>query len=172
MIKIVTFGTVKREYIDALIKGLEGIFEGNVDLLNPERELLGKGYNKKRGQYAAEIFIEELLSIAEGDEILLGITEYDIYTEKMNFVFGQAQLGGQATIISLRRLDPEYYGIPADERLFKERILKEAVHEIGHCLGLDHCNNSKCNMVFSNSILAVDCKNAELCNNCIKELGK
>lgn len=172
MIRIVAFGSARREYIDVLIKELKEVFEGNIELLNPGRELPEKGYNKKRGQYAAEVFIEELLGIAKDDEIVLGITESDIYTEKTNFVFGQAQLGGRATIISLKRLDPEYYGMPTDERLFKQRILKEAVHEIGHCLGLGHCNNPKCNMVFSNSIYGVDYKNVEFCNNCVKKLEK
>jgi archaemetzincin len=170
MIKIVTFGPVRRECIDVLIKELKELFEGDVELLNPGRKLPKKGYSKKRGQYTAETFIEGLLGVAEGDEIVLGITESDIYTGKMNFVFGQAQLGGRAAIISLKRLDPEYYGTPAEGKVLNERILKEAVHEVGHCLGLGHCDDPKCNMVFSNSVYEVDYKNAAFCDSCVNKL--
>jgi archaemetzincin len=170
MIRIVTFGPVRREYVDVLIKKHKEVFESDIELLNPGLELPKKGYSKKREQHTAETFIEELLDVAEGDEIVLGITESDIYTDKMNFVFGQAQLGGQAAIISLKRLDPEYYGMPAEEKVLNERILKEAVHEIGHCLGLTHCDDPKCNMVFSNNVYDVDSKSAEFCDSCVNRL--
>ena len=170
MIKIVTFGPVKGEYVDTLIKELKDIFESDIVPINPGWELPKKGYSKKREQYKAEAFIEELLNVAEGDEIALGITESDIYTDKMNFVFGQAQVGGHAAIISLKRLDPQYYGKPADEKVLSERMFKEAVHEIGHCLGLTHCDDPKCNMVFSNTVYGVDNKSAEFCDSCVRRL--
>ncbi|HIC98260.1 MAG TPA: matrixin family metalloprotease, partial [Pyrodictiaceae archaeon] len=45
------------------------------------------------------------------------------------------------------------YGLPADKELFKLRALKEAMHEIGHVLGLLHCTDKRCVMHFSNSII-------------------
>jgi len=33
-----------------------------------------------------------------------------------------------------------------------QRVIKEAVHELGHAFGLTHCENSKCVMHFSNSL--------------------
>ncbi len=50
---------MRSEYIDALIKEVGEIFKEGVELLSPGRELPEKGYNKKKGQYTAEIFIEE-----------------------------------------------------------------------------------------------------------------
>jgi archaemetzincin len=38
---------------------------------------------------------------------------------------------GRAALISLFRLKPEFYGEPANEELFLERAVKEAVHELG-----------------------------------------
>jgi archaemetzincin len=46
------------------------------------------------------------------------------------------------------------------------RALKEAVHELGHTLGLRHCSRSLCVMHFSNSIFDTDKKKSLLCDQC------
>lgn len=89
----------------------------------------------------------------------------------MNFVFGEAELNGKRAIISLYRLKPEFYG-SKDDDLFFQRVLKEAVHELGHVLGLVHCKNPKCVMHFSNSILDTDFKEWRYCDDCMKKLSK
>ena len=50
--------------------------------------------------------------------------------------------------------------------LFRERILKEAVHELGHLHGLSHCDDRSCVMVFSESVEGVDSKGADFCGRC------
>src|SRR3989304_4955562 len=50
--------------------------------------------------------------------------------------------------------------------IFAERSLKEAIHEVGHTLGLRHCPRSSCVMHFSNSIFDTDKKQALLCDEC------
>ena len=44
---------------------------------------------------------------------------------------------------------------------------KEAIHEIGHVLGLKHCKNN-CVMQFSNTLYEAKAKPSILCNNCKK----
>jgi archaemetzincin len=46
------------------------------------------------------------------------------------------------------------------------RALKEAVHELGHTLGLVHCPEAGCVMHFSNTLADTDCKSHRLCAMC------
>jgi len=105
-----------------------------------------------------------------GADRLLAITDLDLYIPNMNFVFGEAQLPGKVAIISTRRLkDTTDCG---GEDLFSVRIVKEAVHELGHTLGLAHCQNSTCVMFFSNSLKDTDHKGEHYCTKCTAKLGE
>jgi archaemetzincin len=74
----------------------------------------------------------------------------------LNFAFGLAT--DRKALISLERLRPEFYWMPEDDDLFECRALKEAMHELGHVLGLNHCPDRNCVMYFSNSIPDTDVK--------------
>ncbi|MFQ5892664.1 MAG: hypothetical protein ACE5HW_07710, partial [Candidatus Methanofastidiosia archaeon] len=50
--------------------------------------------------------------------------------------------------------------------VFLERVLKEAIHELGHTFGLRQCKNSRCVMFFSNSLWDTDYKSKEYCEIC------
>lgn len=104
--------------------------------------------------------------------IVLALTTLDLYVPYLNFVFGEAHCPGKVALISLFRLNPEFYGQSADKQLFYERAVKEAVHEVGHTLGLGHCHHSLCVMFFSNSIMDTDLKRVEFCEKCKNEVFK
>jgi archaemetzincin len=87
-----------------------------------------------------------------------------------NFIFGLAQLRGRVALVSTRRLDPTFYGEKPSPGLFLERVVKEAIHELGHTFGLGHCADPRCVMSFSNSISDVDAKSAAFCPDCKKKL--
>jgi len=124
-------------------------------------------YNSARRQYNSTILLEYLaITKPRGYEKYLGIVDADLYAGELNFVFGEATLNGDSAIISLYRLRPEFYSSSADEELFRARVLKEAVHELGHTFGLTHCRNPECVMHFSNSIMDTDLKSAEPCSAC------
>jgi archaemetzincin len=127
-----------------------------------------EAYNKYRQQYHSTRLLAKMLQHVNrsGTDRILGVTAFDLYVSRFNFVFGEAQFAGRAALISLFRLSPEFYGQPADNKLFYERVVKEAVHEAGHIFGLAHCKNSHCVMFFSNSILDTDRKYSMLCEKC------
>ena len=125
--------------------------------------------NKFRNQYVSEQVLFFLEKNYEGR--VLGITKEDIYTEGLNFVFGQAKLKGRVALISICRLDPTFFHQPKDEGLLERRVVKESIHEVGHMLGLSHCNRKGCVMTFSNTIGEVDKKTKYLCDMCKLQLG-
>jgi archaemetzincin len=97
---------------------------------------------------------------------ILAICDFDAYSNGLNFVFGQATFDGRASAIYLARLREEFYGLKKNNSLFQQRIVKEAVHELGHAFGLNHCNKSACVMHFSNSLRDTDIKENNFCDNC------
>ena len=101
---------------------------------------------------------------------ILAICDFDAYSDKLNFVFGEARLDGRICAIYLPRIRQEFYGLKPDKSLFYQRLVKEAVHELGHAFGLTHCENIKCVMHFSNSLSDTDIKTNQLCNVCRRHL--
>ncbi len=96
----------------------------------------------------------------------LGIVNVDLYVPGLNFVFGEADTSSEVAIISLWRLSPQHYGLPPNRELLLERAVKEAVHELGHTYGLGRCQDAKCIMYFSNSLVDTDRKQAAFCPKC------
>jgi archaemetzincin len=128
-------------------------------------------YNPERKQYYSSAILEKLQKmVPEACERSLGMVDVDLYVPDLNFVFGEADIKQKIALISTKRLRPEYYGLPKDERLFFDRILKESVHELGHTYGLGHCLDKKCVMFFSNSLKDTDVKSSAFCENCKNKL--
>ena len=101
---------------------------------------------------------------------VLVICDMDAYSGELNFIFGEAHLGGRVAAIYLARLKPEFYDLAPNELVFYDRVTKEAVHELGHSFGLFHCNNKRCVMHFSNLLYDTDFKNRIFCKNCKNKL--
>lgn len=128
-------------------------------------------FNLKRGQYYSSLIIQELEGFKkQGYDLILGIADVDLYVPQLNFVFGEADVLRGIAVISLTRLREEFYRSWSDRRLLIQRAVKEAIHEIGHLFGLDHCQDRKCIMFFSNSIRDTDIKGPGFCKFCRRRL--
>ena len=125
-------------------------------------------YDPNRRQCLSTEILKTILATAPAEEAvkILGITEVDLFIPIFTYVFGEAQLGGRAAVISLARLKPEYSEEPPDEERYKLRALKEAVHELGHTFGLTHCAANGCVMTFANNLIQVDMKDYRFCPSC------
>ena len=102
---------------------------------------------------------------------LLGITSHDLYIPILTFVFGEAQMAGPAAVVSTHRLRQEFYGLAPDQNLHGERLLKEAVHELGHTLDLRHCEDYRCAMAASHAVEWIDLKESGLCPACSERMS-
>lgn len=167
-LKIIPFGEIPEEVLDAITEELRYTFNIISDIEEPVG-LPKKFYNIFRHQFLANDVLDFLSKRFKGK--VLAVTDEDLYAENLNFVFGQAELPGNVAIISIHRLRPEFYRQKPDKNLLKDRAVKEAVHEVGHMLGLRHCPNPKCVMSFSNIIFDVDRKSKNLCESCKLKLG-
>ena len=98
---------------------------------------------------------------------MIGVTAADLFVPVLTYVFGEAQLGGRAAVVSTHRLRPEAYGLPADDDLLTARAEKEALHELGHTYGLLHCPAPDCVMRASTYAEEIDLKPAALCERCL-----
>jgi archaemetzincin len=119
-----------------------------------------------RGQYHSTAILQRLERAGECDARVLGVTSVDLFVPVLTFVFGEAQLEGNCALVSMARLKEEFYGMPAREDLLHERLLKEAVHELGHTFGLRHCDDWRCVMTSSHGVERLDIKTAEFCAAC------
>ena len=105
-------------------------------------------------------------------ERVLGVTACDLYVPVLTFVFGEAQLGGACALVSTARLNEEFYGMPPREELTRERLIKEAVHELGHTFGLRHCNYCRCVMSSSHAVELLGVKEARFCAACRMQVSR
>ena len=127
----------------------------------------------ERRQYHSSKILEQLQTLVTPHTWrILGVASNDLYIPILTFVFGEAMMGGPASIVSYYRLRQEFYGLPPDGELLRQRLLKEAVHELGHTFGLKHCPNRQCVMSFSNMLADTDYKQQAFCAHCLQKLNR
>ena len=140
--------------------------------IRPESLDVSGSWDSVRGQYYSTAILRLMerawgLPSAPGARVL-GVTVGDLYVPVLTFVFGEAQVDGNCATVSTARLREEFYGLPADEALLRERLLKESVHELGHTFGLRHCTDWRCVMSSSYGVERLDIKGAQFCRACGK----
>lgn len=163
---------VADDMIDVLAQPISSVFNTTVDVDVPKAGVVETVFDPSRGQFNSTQLIRYLLSQYDLPGIkVLGITSVDLFVPILTYVFGEAQLGGTAGVMSMYRYDETLYGMDPSPVLSFERSLKEAIHELGHTFGLLHCSNYECSMHASTTVDDVDAKGTGLCGDCRKLIG-
>ena len=132
--------------------------------IGPTWPLPEAAFDPARGQYRADVVLEEVKRAFPDPARVVVVAAADLYTPGLNFVFGLAEKPGRAAVVAVERL------FTPEGRRFFERLMKEVNHELGHTFGLDHCTAPRCVMRFSNSVAEVDQKSRFFCPRCKEAL--
>ncbi|MHA1682515.1 MAG: archaemetzincin family Zn-dependent metalloprotease [Promethearchaeota archaeon] len=176
-LRVVFFGNHELKMKKVIINGLVSLFSSlstRLETCRVDVPGLPPVYNRERKQYASGTFIMHLQKSwpRRSGWINIGVFSGDLYSDSrpgLNFIFGEAQLGGHNCVISTYRLHENFYGRERNEPLYIERVMKEALHEIGHVIGLHHCKNDTCVMHFSNAMEDTDFKKLGFCTDCLEK---
>lgn len=166
-ITILPLGAIDRAVLTHVAAAVTRAFPGHVVRVAAAAKLPRSVWNAARRQFDSTrliLHLEAHQACPAGK--LLGICDADLCTQILTFVFGEAEVGGHYAVMSLHRLRPEVYGMPADRSLFLQRAAKEAIHELGHTFGLKHCYRYDCIMHSSDSIEVTDLKRHRFCPRC------
>lgn len=144
--------------VDAIAAELQRVYQVEVRQLR-SRPLPRSAYYQPRRRYRADLLLEHLAALVPTDLAaglpaglpagtrVLGLTTVDISTSKPPHkdwgVFGLGSLGGTAAVVSSHRLRKH----ARDDSQVRWRVTNTAVHELGHVLGLDHCEEARCVML-------------------------
>jgi archaemetzincin len=129
-------------------------------------------FDAKRNQYNSTVLLRRIIDRRPPDRCrILGLTVGDLFIPMLSFVFGQAQVGGPGAVVSIARLRQDFYRLPPDPRILRERLRKEVLHELGHTMSLVHCPDPACVMSLATGIRHVDEKLPEYCESCRAGIG-
>lgn len=166
-IAVQPLGPVKAERLAVVKHGLEQAFGVTVEL-RKAIALPKSAWYAPRARYRADTLLDHLHETAgPKPPVVIGITEKDISCTKDEHVdwgiFGLGELDGRTCIVSTFRLGAR----GADEKKLRERLLKVAIHEVGHVTGRPHCPKAGCVMQDAEaSIDTVDRESGAFCEEC------
>jgi archaemetzincin len=166
-LQLLPVGTIDARLLEWLAQALQEKFRLPAEVLSPFLDPSFALHAERQQYHSSEILARMQGYINSNTWRLLGITPFDLYIPILTFVFGEAQLGGSAAVVSYHRLQQEFYGLPADVDLLANRLLIEAVHELGHTLSLTHCRDYQCVMAPSHAVEWIDIKDSGFCEDCL-----
>jgi archaemetzincin len=153
------------ELTATVARAIQTIF-GFATAFQPFQADLAFAFDATREQYHSTPILKQLADGApEWALKIIALVKVDLFIPILTHVYGEAQLGGKACIVSSFRLNDESWRHNGREK-FLQRMIKESIHELGHTFNLRHCRDHKCIMHYCRSEADVDLKSEELCRYC------
>ena len=171
-IAVVYYNKVDQKLKDELFQAIADSYHCTVYEMSDIFTLPKSAYYAPRKRYRAEVLLKDLQLNTGTRDRILAVTTQDISTTHNGVydwgIMGLAAQPGVAAVISTYRLRSP------NTQLFYDRLIKVALHELGHTMGLPHCTYSKtCYMQdASGTIKTVDRETRTLCTHCKQLLNK
>lgn len=157
--------SVGPEITEPVKKAIHKIF-GFPALIVPVLENIEFAFDSGRNQHHSTPILQKLEKSAPSFAMkIIAITKVDLFIPILTHVYGEAQLGGKACVVSTYRLRDHIAAVHTDA-VFIQRVVKEAVHELGHTFNLRHCKEHVCIMHYCRTEIDVDRKSDQLCRYC------
>jgi archaemetzincin len=193
-LQILPVGPTDPRLLDWLRQQLQEKFQVNGEILSPALDVSFALHSERQQYHSSEILAAMQPYKGRDTWKLLAVTSFDLYIPILTFVFGEAQVGGTAALVSYHRLRQEFYGLPENLDLLADRLLIEAVHELGHTLRLakhegqdryieieavhelghtlrlTHCDDYRCAMAPSHAVEWIDLKDSGYCESCLSRV--
>jgi archaemetzincin len=179
VVAIQPYENISLSLIDTLKLTIEKTYRVKTVVFKPKTLPKESFINIKSPRYRADILIE-ILKREKPDSVdyILGVTTQDIsFTKRQKNgavkepaskysdwgIFGLGFRPGPSSIVSTYRLRAD------NQTLSTARVKKVTIHEVGHNLGLKHCEVESCVMAdAAESIKTIDRVNPTLCPRCNK----
>jgi len=166
LVRLLPIGKVRNSLLEGLRATIPHSFQVTCEIIPFELDP-APSYHAERQQYHSSEILQRMQALVRPqDWRLLGVADVDLYIPILKYVFGEAQMGGRCAVISSHRLHQEFYGLDSDHDLLSQRLLKEAVHELGHTLNLHHCHDYRCAMASAHAVEWIDLRESTLCESC------
>ncbi len=169
-LQLLPIGAIDGGLLRHLAPALANTFGVSCEILSTVLDPEFAFHGERQQYHSSEILMHMQNLMKPNSWRILGITAADLYIPILTFVFGEAQMGGQCAVVSLHRLRQEFYGLPPSQALLRHRLVKEAVHELGHTINLTHCDDYQCVMAPSHAVEWIDLKDSALCPSCHSQI--
>jgi len=165
-IGLTLMGQVPRPALRVIAANIQALLETPVEML-PAVAIPAEAFQRQRNQYDAGLILKHLAGFPFPHHLrILAVTNVDLCSPILTFVFGQAELGLSLAIISDFRLKHLEDGVVAPEGVYYERLAKIALHELAHTFSLYHCETPKCLMCYSPGLRHLDDLDLFFCERC------
>jgi archaemetzincin len=158
-------GDLSAELIEAIAGEIKRVFGFSTETESVLQDL-AFALDQNRNQYHSTLILNQLAAKSPGRAIrVIAIAQVDLFIPILTHVYGEAQLGGTACIVSTYRLNEGRSGMHISPK-YIDRVVKEAIHELGHTFRLRHCPEHTCIMHYCRNEEDVDRKSDQLCRYC------
>ena len=171
-LRLLPIGKLDGELLRDLGRALSRSFRVPSEVITPALDPEFAFHGERQQYHSSEILYRMQNLVSTDTWRVLGVTGVDLYIPILTFVFGEAQMGGPCSLVSFHRLRQEFYGLPLDHKILRDRLVKEAVHELGHTVNLTHCDDYGCAMAPSHAVEWIDLKNPEFCSECRAKMAQ